>query len=71
MMDEIEEKALSEPEEDRVDLLNPPTESIHEDPGLSDAWLQEIRRRRELIASGEVEPLDEDEMFARIEARRR
>jgi hypothetical protein len=46
-------------------------ESTHEDPGLGDAWLQEIRRRRELIASGEVEPLDEDEMFARIEARRK
>jgi len=68
MMDEIREKALDLPEEDRLDLL---AGSIHEDPGLSDAWLGEIRRRRERVASGEVEPLDEDEMFARVEARRR
>jgi putative addiction module component (TIGR02574 family) len=71
MMDEIREKALSLSEEDRVDLLNALADSIHEDPGLSDAWLQEIRRRREQVASGEVELLDEDEMFARIEARRK
>jgi len=71
MMDEIEEKAISQPEEDRVDPLNPPVESIHVDPTLSDEWLQEIRRGRERIASGAVEPLDEDEMFARIGARRR
>lgn len=70
-MDEIGDKALSLPEDDRVDLLNALADSIHEDPGLSDAWLQETRRRRERVASGEVEPLDEDEMFARIEARRR
>ncbi len=67
-MDEIRGRALSQPEENRMDL---PAESMYEDPALSDAWLQEIRRRREQIASGEVEPLDEDEMFARIEARRR
>ncbi len=56
MMDEIREKALSLPEEDRVDLLNALADSIHGDPGLSDACLQEIGRRREQIASGEVEP---------------
>lgn len=44
-----------------MDLLNALADSIHEDPGLSDAWLQEIGRRREQIASGEVEPLEEDE----------
>jgi len=56
----------------RPDVRDPGSvDRIHGDPALSDAWLREIRRRRERIVSGELKPLDEDEMFARIESRRK
>ena len=69
-LDRLKAQVLSMPEDDRVDLLNALVDSIHEDRGLSEAWMEEIRRRRAQVASGEVELLDEDEMFAEIEARR-
>ena len=70
-LDRIKDELLSLPEEDRVDLLNVLADSIHEDHGLTDSWIEEIHRRREQIVRGEVELLEEDEMFERIEARRR
>jgi hypothetical protein len=70
-LEEIEEDALALPEGDRVALAHSLLASFVEEPDISDAWMEEIRRRRAEIERGEVALLDEDEMFARIEARRR
>ena len=68
-LEEIEADALALPEEDRVALAHALLASFAEEPEISDAWLEEIRRRRAEIERDEVELLDEEEVFANVRRR--
>jgi putative addiction module component (TIGR02574 family) len=69
--DEVMAALLALPEEDRADIVGAALNSLV-DPGLlSDAWKEEIDRRSRQIDAGEVELIENEEVFARVRARLR
>lgn len=68
---QLRDAALALPEEDRADLAHELLRSLDggADAGASDAWLLEIQRRADELASGAVQPIDWVEARKRISQR--
>lgn len=70
-VDEVRAAVLALPEEARAEIIDAALASLFDPGPLSDAWKAEIDRRSRQIDSGEVELIDNDEVFARVRARLR
>ena len=68
---EIEAELLALPEDVRAQLVDALIESLVQDEPLDAAVIAEIERRREEVLQGKAELIDNDEVFARAEARLR
>ncbi|HEY0017734.1 MAG TPA: addiction module protein [Longimicrobium sp.] len=66
-IDEIEAAALDLPLDERDEFVQRLQAARVEDRTIDSAWRAEIRRRMELIAAGEVEWIDEEEILAELE----
>jgi uncharacterized membrane protein len=69
-IDEIEAAALDLPLDERDELVQRLQAARVEDRTIDSAWRAEIRRRMDLVAAGEVEWIDEEEILAELEADR-
>jgi putative addiction module component (TIGR02574 family) len=69
--DEVMAALLALPEEDRADIVGAALNSLVDPGPLSDAWKEEIDRRSRQIDAGEVELIENEEVFARVRARLR
>jgi putative addiction module component (TIGR02574 family) len=71
------EAALQLSIEDRAELAQRLMDSLPEgvdpvpmmDPGIRQAWSEEVQRRWEMYERGEVESIDGEELFRKIRAR--
>lgn len=70
-VDQVKAAVLALPEEARAEIIDAALSSLFDPGPLSDAWKAEIDRRSRQIDSGEVELIDNDEVFARVRARLR
>jgi putative addiction module component (TIGR02574 family) len=69
--DEVMAALLALPEEDRADIVGAALNSLVDPGPLSDAWKEEIDRRSRQIDAGEVELIENEEVFAQVRARLR
>jgi len=66
--DNLEQAALALPLAERARLAKALIESLDQDPDVEAAWEREIRRRVEMVESGEATIIPAEDVFA--EARR-
>lgn len=66
-VEQIVSAALDLPEEDREQVVSRLQDSLTHD-AVDQAWRAEVRRRLDLIAAGEVEWIEEEELFAELDA---
>jgi putative addiction module component (TIGR02574 family) len=64
----LEAEVLSLPPTERARLLDRLITSLDTDRAVDEAWALEARRRDEQMASGAVQPLEGDEVLARLRA---
>lgn len=64
---QIVSAALELPEEDREEVVSRLQDSLM-DEEVDQAWRAEVRRRVALIEAGEVEWIEEEELFAELDA---
>ena len=62
-------EALRLPLHERARLAEELITSLDEDAELEAAWLEEVERRREEVASGKVQLVDADEVVNRLRTR--
>ena len=67
-IDEIEAAALELPADDQDELIQRLQAARVQDQPIDSAWRAEVRRRMELIHTGAVEWIDEEEILAELEA---
>jgi Putative addiction module component len=67
-VEEIVSAALQLPLDDRGEVVSRLQASMSTEDEVDRAWRAEVRRRIELINAGQVEWVDEDEIFAELDA---
>jgi putative addiction module component (TIGR02574 family) len=67
-IEEVEAAALELSEDDREELIARLQGRMPTGHEVDEAWRAEVRRRIELINAGDVEWVDEDEIFAELDA---
>jgi putative addiction module component (TIGR02574 family) len=66
-IDEIEAVALELSDDERAELVSRLQDSLVDDE-VDRAWRAEVRRRLDLIEAGEVEWIEEERLFAELDA---
>ncbi len=66
-VEQIVSAALELPEEDREEVISRLQDSLTDDE-VDQAWRAEVRRRLALIEAGEVEWIEEEALFAELDA---
>jgi hypothetical protein len=66
-VEQIVSAALELPEEDREEVISRLQDSLT-DEEVDQMWRAEVRRRVALIEAGEVEWIEEEELFAELDA---
>ena len=67
--EELKAAVLALPKEERADLAELLIDSLADQDEIDQAWIVECRRRLGEIERGEVELIDNEEVFAKIRAR--
>ena len=67
-IDELEAAALLLPEDQRDELVARLQGRMPTEEEVDEAWRAEVRRRIALINAGDVEWVDEEEIFAELDA---
>jgi putative addiction module component (TIGR02574 family) len=68
-LEQLEAAALSLPPEGRARLAERLLASLEDDPEVTAAWLEEVKRRNADIEEGRVVPIPAEEVFAKARAK--